>query len=424
MRNFYGKWNEDRWLRSFRMFKKKPEYLKTADVRKQKYYIPLKSYKKKKHKKIIPKNWKKVPYPLVTTKKEDTPEVNYMKGVDNIMYHISNANDRREFTYIIPEEDPYLLKRNSRIDGGADVRFSMIKRTTGEGDETKLRRFLMNADIGLRWRPLGTRYNLVYESRFLGGPQGRPADEIVGNERTRALYFMVDDLDYNFYGQFGYYRPLFGHYTPDHYALAQIMTGVALSGAPYSLMYKTLSFGSAPNVPYFNVHVIMKNMTNLNADDKTSGGVLNAGVRGVTNGWNVNYSVWSTSDKTDSNNEVKVVMHSLYGGITFWQKLWLNLELLSLERDNPAQDFRRGGVYTFEGKYRFWREMYTQFAYAVANTDSSIKEGSASHTKVGVRAFLYPGWEVELDYNMTQNSPSGGESTKLNYFLANFHFFL
>ena len=128
MRNFYGKWNEDRWLRSFRMFKKKPEYLKTADVRKQKYYIPLKSYKKKKHKKIIPKNWKKVPYPLVTTKKEDTPEVNYMKGVDNIMYHISNANDRREFTYIIPEEDPYLLKRNSRIDGGADVRFSMLER--------------------------------------------------------------------------------------------------------------------------------------------------------------------------------------------------------------------------------------------------------------------------------------------------------
>ena len=107
-----------------------------------------------------------------------------------------------------------------------------------------------------------------------------------------------------------------------------------------------------------------------------------------------------------------------------YEKVDENLELLSLERDNPAQDFRRGGVYTFEGKYRFWREMYAQFAYAMANTDSSIKEGSASHTKVGVRTFLYPGWEFELDYNMTQNSPSGGESSKTNYYLANFHFFL
>lgn len=423
MRSFYGKWNESHWLKSFRISSLR-QPVTTAPHDKQRGYIKLEKYNDGSYKKIQKKRSKRVPFDLVHSDSEQVDENLYTKEFYRLPYDGPDADHLDEFEYSIPKDDPYRLKRETKVDGGADIRFSALKRQDGNAEAKKTQTFLMNADFGVRFRPVHFAH-LVYETRFLGGPATKKAaDEHVGKERTRSLYFMVDSLPYASYVQLGYYRPLFGHYTPDHYALQQVMTAQALGTQPYNMLYKAASFGSAPNVPYYNLHVIQKDLSNLNSKDKTEGFVFNGGVRGVTLGWTVNYSYWRTDNKT-TDDTIAVEMHSLYGGAIFFDRsLFVNLEFLGLKRDDPANDFRQGSVYTLETKYRYWREFYATAALASANTTQSLAPGTASQWQLGLRSFLSPGVDVEILMNSTLNKPENADEQKFRYMLTNLHFYL
>ncbi|MFW7377771.1 MAG: hypothetical protein ACOH5I_03040 [Oligoflexus sp.] len=402
LRSFYGKWNEDYWLRSMRTRKlKQPKPV--APFHKQ-------FYGRKQNRQAQVKNMKKIiekGFPLVLSQNEFENELLYDRYHDKF-YHI-NAKSRREFEYSIPQDDPYRQMDESKIDGGADFRLFAFKNL--DGPDTALRPFLMEMSYGLRYRPL-RHTHFVYESRFFGRPIGQRVDLIPGTEKTRSMYAMVDDLPWNGYVMYGYYKPLFGNYTPDHTSLAQVMVSNVTTGQGNTArnIYRALSLGSAPNVPFGNLHYISKRVGD-NRNENETGFAGNFGLRFVSFGLQVTYSFWATQDETDKANTKQVEMHAFEARGTY-QDYIVGIEAVSMARDDPTQDFREGGVITLEGKYRFWLENYATLEYAIANTGADLTPGTANQIKIGSRHFLIPGFNLTFQYTKENNKTSLSKSDR------------
>ena len=89
---------------------------------------------------------------------------------------------------------------------------------------------------------------------------------------------------------YGLYRPLFGHYTPNHRSLFQI-----ISGLDQRARFKALTVGSAPNVPFVNLRFLSKD--SIRDVELDQGFAMNAGARFVTLGfWAVLVLVHARSD--------------------------------------------------------------------------------------------------------------------------------
>ena len=390
LRSFYGKWTEDRWLRTFRtkIFKNP----KTPAPLKKQYYGKKKKPKLRKIKKVIKKG-----YPMISIKKIDPNEKKYDKYADE-MYYIT-AKNRREYVYNIPQGDPYRLMDERKIDAGGDIRYFLYKPLSG--DDTDLRSFLMTADFGLRYRPL-RHTHIVYEARYQAGPPGLPLSDFAQTGFPRSAYIMVDDIPYNIFVQVGLFKPLFGNYVADHTNLAQVMTSQILSDSSsyQSIVYEAVSIGTAPNVPYANVHLIGKRQGA--PGDKTSGFATNLGLRFVSFGGSLNYNYWKTTNDQNPDAPIQIEMHSFNAAGQFG-KFTMSLDATSLARDNPAQDFRQGGVISYDMHYQLWKANYLTFEYATANSNIRVQEGSASQYKLGFQSFLIPGLEIHVKYASTTN---------------------
>ena len=256
-------------------------------------------------------------FPLVEAKGEFVNEKLYDKYADQ--FYVITAKSREEFEYSIARSDPYRDMDNRKIDGGGDFRLISYKPMTG--DDTDLKNFLMEMSFGLRYRPI-RNVHVVQETRFYGSPLGYGVNEIPDSIGLRSLYVMVDDLPYNVFVMGGYYKPLFGRYTPDHTALPQIMMASATTGSPGNTskeLWEAFSVGTAPNVPYLNVHYISRGFTP--DEPGHSGIVLNTGLRFVTMGGSLNYNYWNSSDTSDSSAEVRVEMHDLNLAMTKWDTI-------------------------------------------------------------------------------------------------------
>ena len=224
LRNFYGKWNEERWLRSFKV-KQLDHKNSFAIFKRQKYGKKphLKGVSKKRIRKVA-----KEGFPLVETKIDIMDENKYWQGKKEY-YEVPTLE---EFKYRIPKDDPYRQRREQSFIAGIDARQIVQTSTTKksgpsvtEADKEKKNwiNFLMNVDVGVSFHPVREHVSLVYEGRALGSPAGDAANKenTLSKMQTRSLYGMVDDLPFNVFAMYGYYRPLFGNYSPDHTALAQ-----------------------------------------------------------------------------------------------------------------------------------------------------------------------------------------------------------
>ena len=392
MRSFYGKWNEDKWLRSFRVKKLGQERL-PAPLHRQHYGKNLKAKPK-------PQTLKKVAdhgLPMVLSDKEFEQEMLYDRHHDKFYY--VNATSTDDYKYTIPKDDPYRLMDATKIDGGGDFRLFAYR--LGRGEDKKVRHFLMEASFGLRYRPLRNTH-IVYESRYFGPPVGQQIDQIPGQEQTRSMYIMQDDLPWNIYAMGGYYKPLFGNYTPDHTALAQVMTSLLTTGQGNiaKALYKAVSFGTAPNVPFANLHYITKRVGTTPNNDET-GYAGNIGLRFVSFGGQVNYSFWSTNDTSVDNDPKKIEMHAFELRAAYLDYIF-GMEAISFAKDQKLEDFREGGLITAEGRYRFWRENYASLELANANVARDLSPGFARQIKVGTKHFLIPGLEISTQYSIDE----------------------
>jgi len=396
LRSFYGKWNEDRWLKSFRT-----DVLgnakSTAPYIKQNYAtLPTK--------KDSPQHTKRKV--LVTSDATAVDEAEYDRE-DGLEYIVSQ--DRKEFLAQIPFEDPYYLTERSKLTAGADVRWQLqqlkFKRSspTGDLDGESWKSFLMAGDIGIDWRPVYRRYHLVYEGRYYGNPSGDRSEEVMETVRKRSLYALVDDLPFNTFLMAGYYRPLFGNPVPDHTTLGQRMLAQALQDSPYiyDLNYEAVSIGTAPNVPFLNLHM-MKRQFGAKPNDTNRGFAANMGLRFVTLGASVTYSFWNAQrQETVAGEKVtpRVQMHAVTGGMQLWRTT-LTSEFIGILKDVPNQAFRKGVVASLDTNTRVWREMYFNLQFANSNISQSLTPGNSKQLRAGFRSFLTPGVDMMLLYGV------------------------
>lgn len=422
LRSHYGKWNEDRVLRT---------WITKGEMHRS-FFAPNKDqiYSKKPWKKLSKKQKRSKKFRrairdrglrLVTT---DNPDVidkehdRYANPYDRV------AKNRIEFLYQVPQEDPYREMFASKFDGGADFRWQWVngelenKSSTGTvGDPVpiELDPWLMEGSFQLRYRPVYKKYHLVYESRMLGYPTS-DWKTTLSTSQTRSLYFMVDDLPYNVFAMYGFYKPLFGNYSPDHTLLSQKMTANTLNvSSAYSIgPYEAISVGTAPNVPYGNLHLITGPM---GGESDIAGYALNTGLRFVSYGASVNYSYWNTED-----GDLNSVMHSLHLGAKFGIAI-INYEALSFAKDTK-DDFRQGGAHFLDLRLQAYKEIYGVFQYSLSNVKIDLSPGEANQLKVGVQGFLFPGVDVQLLYETLENLGEDGSGTSTNQITSQLHLYI
>lgn len=401
LRNTYGKWNSQRWLRSFNS--------KTLHGEKTPAPLSKQPYAKKVQAlgegKTLNKKYLKAPPHAVIS-----PTHPPLKYYDKYSWDEWNKNvaSETQFLSIIPAEDPYRLERTLSTYAGADVRYfyGSYKDKGASTREVELDG-LMAVDVGVRMRPTTWhKLSLVLESRIQDAANKYAVESLDSKSGyLKSAYVLVDDLAYNSFVQFGNFRPLFGNMNVSHVSLSSDISG--FSGRP---TFRTLSFGTAPNIPFLIVNYLIKSdahgrSTNSTVGNDDDGVVVSFGGRWVTYGLSAKFSYWATSREGTgvwAGEKRKWDMYSFTaGGIL--DPLILNYEWVRVDRektgetsstDNGPKD--AGNVNTIEAKVRVWKELYLTSSYAMANTTSYLSKGESTEISYGLKFFPVSGIEIEL----------------------------
>lgn len=399
LRNSYGKWNQERWLRSVyakgsRM--NKPQPMPTEEQ----FYADgrLKKLDVQRRKKAAAVGFQ------LRESSIDLPESQFDRRSSQEKFIEPDGN---LVLARIPGRDPWRLRRVDVYNAGLDMRYFYLdsKTNTAATSVNTKGSFLMGTDVGISVEPVH-RVNLVVEGRYLNGPT-RPAWDagFESGSQVRSAYVLVDDLPYNSFVQYGLYRPMFANYTPDHTSLF-----AAASGLGQRAVFKAVTFGTAPNVPFLNIHYLEP--TNVTSFSQDKGIVVNLGGRFVTLGAYGMLSYWNTKTPVTvaSPNSTKKTMLSWTGGATYKRYTGV-IDITHLSRDQAGVAKDTGMVITLENRFRFWKETYAKLIYEKLNTEVDLSVGSASAMQLGVNSFLTSGLELELTYRDFKNTDVVGTTT-------------
>lgn len=417
LRNSYGKWNQERFLNSlyvdrYKMNQRRPEVLAQQHYTNERLKKFLQAKDDKAKRREMAEGFR------LRETRERLPESAYDRTraahEKIIEQDLSLARMR------IPDEDPWRVRRKNYFNAGLDLRYFYMKREKQTGDvKTEIdATFPMAADLAVSAEPIHG-LTLVYESRFANGPGDSAWYSGATKSIPRSAYVMVDDLPYNSFIMHGLYRPMFGHYNPDHYTLF-----ASASGLYYGSVHRALTVGTAPNVPFFNFHYILPINDSSNDSpglSRDQGYAWNLGGRWVTLGAYAMFSHWSTESQDAA--KVKRIMTSFTGGGTLG--IWtLSFDLTRLQRDdNLVQRFDAGSLVTLENRFRFWEESYFKFNYETLNATRALREGKSSQISFGVSSFLISSLELDLSYKSLSDEPKDGAKTTEKSLLGQAHFF-
>lgn len=398
LRNQYGKWNEAKWLRSFYSNSWRLNSQTPAPLEEQKYNEEgLKKFiasigKDSAQEKVVFENG----FPMKTS--DSLPdEGNFNKY--NTAYEKQIETDPRKYMYRIPNNDPLRQIHDQWFQSGIDMRYFFLN-TSGSkevngakttNDPKKYNAF-MGLDIGVEFSPVKSLH-VVFEHRYGNPPTNNHWDELYnGSNKVKSAYLLVDDLPYNSWIQSGLYRPLFGHSNPDHQSLFNQITGLT-----QFVTFNTTSLGTAPNVPFFNYHMI-KPKTGINDEPgMAKGNVFNLGGRFVSYGLSLMLSKWNTKAQISSQRTTRDMLAFDIGASLGKYIGNLNLTRVELEIENQSKD--KGSIITLENKYRLWRENYGVFNYSYSGITRALKEGNANQMGIGFKTFWLSGIETELLMN-------------------------
>ncbi len=414
LRNTYGKWNQERWLNSL--------YLKSYKMnRPRPMPTEMQFYTDKSLKGLKPDKKKKAAlqgFPL----RETTVFASESRYDRRSTQEKFVEPDAQLALARIPQDDPWRQRRENYFNAGADLRYFNLN---SERDSVRTKSgFLMGTDVGASAEPVsGT--TLVVEGRFLNGPD-KPAWDagFETSSQVRSAYVLVDDLPYNTFVQYGLYRPMFGNYSPDHTSLFS-----EASGLGQRAVFKTLSIGTAPNVPFFNFHYIQPTNQNYSQD---KGMVVNLGARFVTMGAYGMLSYWNTKN---TDGVTKLTMTSLTGGLTYGRYTGV-YDLSQIVKRREQAKLAGGSLLTkdsglsmtIENRYRLWRENYAAFIYEKLNTGTDLNAGSATAMQLGIHSFLISSVELEFSYRDEKLAATASElnnagSTSVKTVLGQIHLF-
>lgn len=419
LRNTYGKWNQERWLRStyvnsYRLNKPRP------DVTEEQQYAPGKL------KEFLAKNTD------VRLLKRAQAEGFRLKETPRILPESAYATPPGDEETIepdlemarlrIPDEDPFRQRRKNLFNAGMDLRYLYLDSdtdrsataTSAASKTSKKATFPMATDIGVSMEPL-RKITLAVEARFLDGTNrvGNPRqgwDEgFSSGAQVKSAYVLFDDLPFNAYIMHGLYRPQMGHSNPDHTTLFAYATGMN-----QKTYYKATTVGAAPRVPFFNFHYIQPVGDSSSADKKQDQGfALNVGGRWATRGIYTMLSYWHTTadNRPSGGNIVDNSYLSATAGATVWR--WTGtFDYSIVERDQKEVRADKGTVLTVENRFRILREHYALLNYELLNTDTDLRDGSSRQLSLGVSSFWISSMELSLMYkNLTVESKNSGDFT-------------
>lgn len=317
-------------------------------------------------------------------------------------------DSEEDFLSVVPKGDPYRLERSTSVYASGDFRYFGMKASepilVNNADQ---RTWFMGADLGVRLRP--TRYHqlsAVAEARFQNAPNNEdPEDGFASGAIAKSAYVLLDDLAYNSFIQMGLYRPMFGHYDPDHNTLAS-----EISGLTQTATFKSYGIGTAPNVPYFIVNYIQPYRPSGTEYQASEGFAATAGARFVTYSASAAVSYWDTKWKAVTGLENTRKMFAITGGAMV-KDLIANVEFLRVERAASDGSKNAGNVTTVQLKYRTWREIYLVGNYAMSNVARNVGEGSGTETTIGLKSFLMSNFELETLYIMRKLDEQGSDNS-------------
>ncbi len=430
LRNQYGKWNEERFLRSFytglAWNKKSP-----APLHKQRYFQKnLKQMAKSKKKKGKGKqasvrklskkqmlHYARFGAPLVEIPKAITDEDPYFESSN-----YTTARNKVEELSRMSRNDPYRVERRNMVTVGGDLRLFYLQRSEGAPAGSKLEEgtfFPMVFDFGVRVRPIKENLSFVYEGRVLNagnlGPGGDPSslDKLFGPRGAginRSAYMLVDDLWYNSYLQVGFFRPMFGLYNPNHTAMINDYTNL-----DFTTSIKQVGFGLAPNVPFgiFN-YILPSEGVGAGSISAEEGFNFTLGLRFVRLGAHAQLHYWQSEDDQGLNPR-KRTMWNINGGVVLLdRRLIVNGELTNVRKEFAGLDETK--ILGVDVRGRIWREVYLTGGYAQANaaiafnnttSGTGISPGSGTETTLGIRGFWISGFETELLMSDKVNKEDG-----------------
>lgn len=421
LRNHYGKWVQDRWLRSHVIKNWITGHKPSAPISEQTYatHYP---------KPIRPKGVtskaaaESKPYEEIKNVNEKVDEAKYSPKVDRA--HLLAVKKDEVFELYIPKQDPYWKEKRNRFQAGGDLKYYLINSKVESNSDSES---LMTADVGLSFKVLKKpNLKLVFEYRYLSDPivAGARADD-TDEGLIRSAYLKLDDMAYNTYVMGGIYRPMFGLYMANPFSLRESMVFYTTQGAQQAV-YDGLTYGGSPGgVPFFNVS-LLTGATGVG--DESKGYIINVGSRFVTYGLNFMASFWST-EKTVGPNKLAKQMLSVSGGFNLENQWMGNLETVFYKEDtNPSLPIRNSGyVSTIDLKRKLWKEYYLNANVAWSNTARDFTEGRVLEYALGVKAYILANFEMELLYTQGTNKMLDPLTTPVtidyNHFLLQTHLF-
>ena len=428
LRNSYGMWNEDRWLRSFKsnFFRDKgtpapmhdqayghePHPITRYNVVERRRGRPPIDYRR-----LARYGAKLVVLPGVKYNPKDYDRHDHQEDIV--------AASPTEFFSRVTDDDPYREERENKVFAGFEARYFYLNgKFSGDGNRVGNFSFTgpMAMDLGVRYRPVPDHVQFVYENRYynaavVNGGWSSLDHFVTGGDTPRSAYVLVDDLPYASYAMYGLYKPMFGYQDPDHTSLLNtlLFANNQTSGGDTfdednfrsaTALYKAVTIGASPNVPFFNISYIMP-MDTLNTIDgwyQDQGIALTTGLRFVTLGASIMFSYWDTKGPRVQNGpSLENKMYGVTAGMDIPDLIFhanhdliANIDFSNIDREFSPGAYDSGSVQTYDFKYRLWREIYGEFTYATSNVARNLKAGSAYESDYGIRSFLVPGVDVEF----------------------------
>lgn len=174
MRNRYGVWTQERWMRSFyfdflRTNKKAP-----APYSEQRYAVreatPESKKKRGKEKGEAERDTNSSPEPHVPSLVTSDATLPIQLTGGSLIYDkredswTKTAETREEWMARIPYEDPYREERRMPVTATGDFRYFILSRLANNlGSPGKVQNSLMSVDLGVRVRPFSDYFQVVVE---------------------------------------------------------------------------------------------------------------------------------------------------------------------------------------------------------------------------------------------------------------------
>ncbi|MFW7378612.1 MAG: hypothetical protein ACOH5I_07395 [Oligoflexus sp.] len=215
------------------------------------------------------------------------------------------SQDQASMVNFFKPIDP--LKDESRWDGHLDARIIQWDKAGGQRQT-----FPMALETSMRLRPFKDYLHLTYQALMLG----RIEDDMFrvvreGDRRFREKYsLMIDALPLNTYVRAYRGSPMYGLRRPNHTLWIRQRIGFDQMATT-----EAIELGGTPNVPFFRVS-LMQGDPYVSRDLRQKGHSYHGGVRGVTLGWHLNASGWSTESEYH-----KIDMQAVGGGFNAFQVL-------------------------------------------------------------------------------------------------------